>query len=147
MATHFSIIAWRIPWTEEPGGLQSMESQSRILLKPLSTHPNRLSHQNLRIWIWNAFQTLTVFVLVSIYIAVTRYMIFSVLNTTAQSWLHWALHWSFTNDQPAKRTKNSDACRGRYDWWKIQYIIATYKIAMQICVDPIPRKIIDFLPV
>ena len=27
MATHPSIIAWRIPWTEEPGGLQSMESQ------------------------------------------------------------------------------------------------------------------------
>ena len=26
MATHFSILAWRIPWTEEPGGLQSMES-------------------------------------------------------------------------------------------------------------------------
>ena len=24
MATHFSILAWRIPWTEEPGGLQSM---------------------------------------------------------------------------------------------------------------------------
>ena len=24
MATHSSIIAWRIPWTEEPGGLQSM---------------------------------------------------------------------------------------------------------------------------
>ena len=23
-ATHFSILAWRIPWTEEPGGLQSM---------------------------------------------------------------------------------------------------------------------------
>ena len=27
MATHPSILAWRIPWTEEPGGLQSMESQ------------------------------------------------------------------------------------------------------------------------
>ena len=27
MATHFSILAWRIPWTEEPGGQQSMESQ------------------------------------------------------------------------------------------------------------------------
>ena len=26
-ATHFSILAWRIPWTEEPGGLQSMGSQ------------------------------------------------------------------------------------------------------------------------
>ena len=23
MTTHFSILAWRIPWTEEPGGLQS----------------------------------------------------------------------------------------------------------------------------
>ena len=26
MATHFIILAWRIPWTEEPGGLQRMES-------------------------------------------------------------------------------------------------------------------------
>ena len=25
MVTHSSILAWRIPWTEEPGGLQSME--------------------------------------------------------------------------------------------------------------------------
>jgi len=27
MPTHSSILAWRIPWTEEPGGLQSMGSQ------------------------------------------------------------------------------------------------------------------------
>ena len=27
MATHFSILAWEIPWTEEPDGLQSMGSQ------------------------------------------------------------------------------------------------------------------------
>ena len=27
MATHSSILAWKIPWTEEPGRLQSMESQ------------------------------------------------------------------------------------------------------------------------
>ena len=27
MAAHSSILAWKIPWTEEPGGLQSMESQ------------------------------------------------------------------------------------------------------------------------
>ena len=27
MATHSSILAWEIPWTEEPGGLQSMKSQ------------------------------------------------------------------------------------------------------------------------
>ena len=28
MATHSSILAWRIAWTEEPGGLQSMGSQT-----------------------------------------------------------------------------------------------------------------------
>ena len=27
MAIHFCILAWRIPWTEEPGGLQSTRSQ------------------------------------------------------------------------------------------------------------------------
>ena len=27
MPTHSSLLAWRIPWTEEPGGLQSMGSQ------------------------------------------------------------------------------------------------------------------------
>ena len=27
MATHSSILAWKIPWTEEPGGLQSVGSQ------------------------------------------------------------------------------------------------------------------------
>jgi len=27
LATHSSILTWRIPWTEEPGGLQSMESK------------------------------------------------------------------------------------------------------------------------
>ena len=29
MATHSSILAWRIPWTEEPGGLQSIGSLSQ----------------------------------------------------------------------------------------------------------------------
>ena len=27
MATHFSVLAWRLSWTEEPDGLQSMKSQ------------------------------------------------------------------------------------------------------------------------
>ena len=27
MAAHSSVLAWKIPWTEEPGGLQSMELQ------------------------------------------------------------------------------------------------------------------------
>ena len=36
MATHASTVAWKIPWTEEPGGLQSMGSHSRIRLSDLS---------------------------------------------------------------------------------------------------------------
>ena len=38
MATHSSILAWRIPWTEESGGLQSIGSQSGTQLKLFSTH-------------------------------------------------------------------------------------------------------------
>ena len=30
MATHSSIFAWKIPWTDEPGRLQSMETQKEL---------------------------------------------------------------------------------------------------------------------
>ena len=36
MATHFSILAWEIPWTEEPGGLQSMGSQESDMTEQLN---------------------------------------------------------------------------------------------------------------
>ena len=39
MATHASILAWRLPWTKEPGGLQSMGLQSQTRLKrPSNVH-------------------------------------------------------------------------------------------------------------
>ena len=38
MATHSSILTWRIPWTEEPGGLQSVGSQKTDRTEQLSTH-------------------------------------------------------------------------------------------------------------
>ena len=38
MAIHSSILAWRIPWTEEPGGLQSMGSQESDTTEWLSLH-------------------------------------------------------------------------------------------------------------
>ena len=38
MATHSSILAWRIPWTEDPGGLQSMGSQSDTTEQLTLTH-------------------------------------------------------------------------------------------------------------
>ena len=38
MATNSSVLAWRIPWTEEPGGLQCMKSQkSRTQLSDYTT--------------------------------------------------------------------------------------------------------------
>ena len=42
-ATHSSILAWKIPWTEEPGELQSTESQSQTQLKQLGTHTHQFS--------------------------------------------------------------------------------------------------------
>ena len=38
MATHSTILAWGIPWTEKPGRLQSTGSQSQTRLKRLSMH-------------------------------------------------------------------------------------------------------------
>ena len=40
MATHSSILAWEIPWIEEPGGLESVHgvTESGTQLKQLSTH-------------------------------------------------------------------------------------------------------------
>ena len=42
MATHSSVLAWRIPGTEEPGGLLSMGLQSRTRLKRLSSSSHSL---------------------------------------------------------------------------------------------------------
>ena len=57
MATHWrrSILTWRIPWTEEPGGLQSIGSQSRTQLKWLSTHTyyiNSCQLSKFNFWFW-----------------------------------------------------------------------------------------------
>ena len=38
MATHTSILAWRIPWTEEPGGLQSIGLHSQTQWKQLNMY-------------------------------------------------------------------------------------------------------------
>ena len=45
MSTHSSVLAWRIPWTEEPGGLQSMGPQSQTLLKQLSIETCKLTYK------------------------------------------------------------------------------------------------------
>ena len=42
MVTHSSILAWKIPWTEKPGGLQSTGSQSRTRLSDFTFTFNAL---------------------------------------------------------------------------------------------------------
>ena len=51
MATHTSIFAWRIPWTEEPGRLQSMGLQSWAQLKQLNTHATLNPYLFTRHWL------------------------------------------------------------------------------------------------
>ena len=43
MAIHFSVIAWEIPWTEEPEGVQSVGSQESDTTKWLSTQAHQLT--------------------------------------------------------------------------------------------------------
>ena len=64
MATHSSVLAWRIPWTEEPGGLQSMGSQrvghdwatnTHTHTHTTDSHTHTHTHTHTHIWvsIWN----------------------------------------------------------------------------------------------
>ena len=50
MATDFSILAWRIPWTEESGGLQSMGSQRVGHSWATNTSPRNTNTADTRVW-------------------------------------------------------------------------------------------------
>ena len=56
MATHTSILAWRILWTEEPGGLQSIVSQ-RVRHNWSNLAHNTQSQDWISIWSWRKFIT------------------------------------------------------------------------------------------
>ena len=51
MATHSSILAWRIPWTEEPGGLQSMSHKESDTTERLG-HFHALTINTMRLSLW-----------------------------------------------------------------------------------------------
>ena len=63
MATHSSFLAWRIPWTEEPGGLQSMGSQ-------------RVGHD----WVTNTNTNTNTKVLIYVYVCVCVCVFFSLIG-------------------------------------------------------------------
>ena len=51
MATHSNFLAWRIPWTEEPGELQSIKSQNQTHLKQLSVHAHIFTRLDISQWL------------------------------------------------------------------------------------------------
>ena len=79
MATHSSILAWRIPWTEEPGGLQSMGS-------------HRVRHD----WATNTFtlQSFTYFTNLTLLISFISLITWKNLSQSPslQEWAHQAFH-------------------------------------------------------
>ena len=48
MATHSSILAWRVQWREEPGGLQSTGSLISDITEQLNTHTRREQREHLK---------------------------------------------------------------------------------------------------
>ena len=54
MATHFSILAGKITWTEVPGGLHSMGHKSQIQLSDSHTH----THTHTPTWVSQVFSTI-----------------------------------------------------------------------------------------
>ena len=76
MATHSSILAWRIPWMEEPDGLQPMGSQSRT----------RLSDFTFSFFAWNVPSVSLIFLKRSL---VFPFLLFSSIS------LHWSLRKAF----------------------------------------------------
>ena len=82
-AVHSGILAWEIPWTEEPGGLQSMESRVR---NDLATDNNNPSFKALHLTFYcplvNFFQNdeLSILAFVSTNIYWTPIMVFGARN-------------------------------------------------------------------
>ena len=92
MAARSSILAWNIPWTEEPGGLQCMGSQSRTRLivrvcVPTRAHTHTVKSQSLSFpvpWVPSAGTT-TVLVL-----CILPENVYTFTNTTYTSYeSHW----------------------------------------------------------
>ena len=80
MATHSSILAWRISWTEEPGGLQSLELQKLDMTEQLTTLSTLNDVEHLFIC------------LVAIYMfSLQKYQYFGINLTTSGRPVHWKL--------------------------------------------------------
>ena len=87
MATHSRILAWRIPWTEEPGGLQSMVSQE-------SDTTWWLNHTTTTSWHWTAYLLFSrsvsrVWLCKPMECSTPSFLVLHHLPESAQTHVHW----------------------------------------------------------
>ena len=98
MATHSSIPAWRIPWTEEPGRLQSTGSQESHNWETKPPPPGKYMPVNLSPWSWNwAYMSLQKFPcalrnLLVLYLLLVSWPLSSTFSIYRVNWLYVGSH-------------------------------------------------------
>ena len=122
MATHSSILAWKIPWTKEPGRLQSMGS--RRVGQDWAT--------SLSLSIWLGAKMLRNF-----FLLISSWMFFSWLSLIVAPLAFLSITpFAFSVDTPGKGNSIIDICRVAYDkfilqrqswssWWRGTFYIKT----------------------
>ena len=58
MATHSSILAWKVPWTEEPGGLQFMGLQKSEMTEWLNYQQSSVNRETKKMTTWISKESL-----------------------------------------------------------------------------------------
>ena len=98
MATHSSIPAWRIPWTEEPGRLQSTGLQESHNWETKPPPPGKYMPVNLSPWSWNwAYMSLQKFPcalrnLLVLYLLLVSWPLSSTFSIYRVNWLYVGSH-------------------------------------------------------
>ena len=148
MATHTSILAWRIPWMEEPGGLQSMGLQSQTRLSDFtSLHFSQscnFSSSHVRMWELDhkegccsvAQSCLTVYKPMDLTMTVGFPVLHHLLEL-AQTYVHWVIMGALwcnhnVNDaiqpcyplSPPSLTLNLSQDQGHFQWDSSSYQMA-----------------------
>ena len=142
MATHSSILAWRIPWTEEPGGLQSSSVQFSRSFMSSSLRLHKLQHTRLPYPSPNSQSLLKLMsielVMPSNYLILCHPLLFvpsifpsiSVFSKESVLLIRWPEYWSFSfSISPSN--EYSGLISFRVDWLDFLAVQGTLKSLLQ----------------
>ena len=163
MATHSSILAWRIPWTEEPGGLQSMGS-------------HRVEHDWRDLaacWKDNILPMLGdinlvhLFLFILLHVILEHFKVYAWVAHRGEKWLgHWYIlltiyalfwhYWLYLLSQPAspslpenpfcrQRNWGSDLSFGKLKWASLNFLCSWDKVLWPYFVHSVPWPLPSFL--